>query len=148
MSIKQAIERVTSGRLLDMTLKAENLDYLKTDGDPNFVVPSFSSYITSLLKGSRSACIRRANLDRSSGYKVFAGTRNPTRDTVLQLAFGLEADYPTAQEMLKIAGMAPLYERVKRDNVIIYCLNAKKSIDEAQEALDELGLPLLGREPK
>lgn len=56
-------------------------------------LPSFSDYIGRLCenKGEKpERVIRRANLDSSFGHRLFSGTRKPSRDTVLQLAFGLE----------------------------------------------------------
>jgi hypothetical protein len=70
--------------------------------------------------------------------------RNPSRDTVLQLAFGFEMDTDETQQLLKIAGVTALHPRVKRDAVIAYCLHNRKSVMEVQRLLFDNNLPLMG----
>jgi hypothetical protein len=110
-------------------------------------LPSFSQYITKLCEKKKEVperIIRRANIERSFGHQLFKGTKKPSRDTVLQFAFGFEADVDMAQEMLKHSRMSPLYPRVKRDAVILYCLNNRFTIVETQNVLHEMELPLIG----
>ncbi len=108
---------------------------------------SFSEYITELRdkKDEVSECIiRRANIERSFGHQLFKGTKKPSRDTVLKLIFGFEANVDTAQELLKHAGMSTLYPRIKRDAAIIYCINNQFTIVETQNVLYEMKLTLIG----
>lgn len=108
---------------------------------------SFSEYITGLCKKKGEVperIIRRANIERSFGHQLFKGAKKPSRDTVLQLAFGFEADVDTAQKLLKHAGMSALYPRVKRDTAILYCLHNRFTIVETQNVLHEMDLPLIG----
>ena len=110
-------------------------------------LPAFSDYIARLAdeKGDkREAVISRAGIERSYGHRLFNGTRNPSRDTVLQLAFGLALDCDGAQQLLKVAGMSPLHPKVKRDAVVAYCLHNGRTLMDAQELLYENALPLLG----
>jgi hypothetical protein len=107
----------------------------------------FSEYITELCgqKGEvPEHIIRRTNIERSFGHQLFKGTKNPSRDTVLQLAFGFEADVNMAQELLKHARMSALYPRVKRDAAILYCLHNRFTIVKTQNVLHEMELPLIG----
>jgi hypothetical protein len=107
----------------------------------------FCAFITQLSRARGELpehIIKRANIERSFGHQIFKGTRNPSGDTVLQLAFGFEADTETAQELLKHARMSALYPRVKRDMAILYCLHNRYTVVEAQRVLMELELPLIG----
>ena len=109
--------------------------------------PTFSEHITDLCKAKSEAperVIKRANIERSFGHQLFKGTKNPSRDTVLQLAFGFEADVDMTQELLKYARMSALYPRVKRDAAIIYCLHHRFSVIETQNILHDMKLPLIG----
>jgi hypothetical protein len=108
---------------------------------------SFSEYITELRDKKDEVSeriIKRANIERSFGHQLFKGTKKPSRDTVLKLVFGFEADVDTAQELLKHAGMSPLYPRIKRDAAIIYCINNHFTIVETQNVLYEMKLTLIG----
>ena len=110
-------------------------------------LPAFSDYISLLAEErdeKRETVITRAGIERTFGHRLFNGTRNPSRDTVLQLAFGLELDADGAQQLLKVAGMSALHPKVKRDAVVAYCLHKKMSLIDAQQALYEHALPLLG----
>jgi hypothetical protein len=88
--------------------------------------------------------IQKSGLYRTLGHQLFNGYRKPSRDKVIQIAFGFESDYAEAQEMLKKARMSPLYPRIKRDSVIIHALTHKRSFLETQSLLYEMGLPILG----
>ena len=110
-------------------------------------MPEFSAFITALSKQRGIApqrIIEKANIENSFGHQLFKGTRRASRDTVLLLAFGFEADLELAQELLRNARMAQLYPRVKRDAALIYCFSHHMSAIEAQALLQELALPLLG----
>ena len=108
---------------------------------------SFSAYIRELCQQRGEIperVIKRSNIERSYGHSLFRGDRKPSRDTVLQLAFGFGADIETAQALLKHAGHSQLYPRVRRDAVISYCLLHGHTIAEAQQMLAEFKLPSIG----
>jgi hypothetical protein len=132
---------------LNSLLRAPDLEqFIKSNAD-QMLMPPFCEYITQLCKKCEEVpehIIKRANIERSYGHQIFRGSRNPSRDTVLQLAFGFEANVDEAQELLKYAGKNALYPRVKRDAALMYCLHGRFTIVEAQRVLQEMGLPLLG----
>ena len=110
-------------------------------------LPSFSEYIGMLIEEKNEKAetvIRRGEIESSFGHKLFSGTRNPSRDTVLQLAFGFELDAEQTQQLLKIARASALHPRVKRDAIIAYCLQYHRSFMETQQLLYDNQLPLLG----
>ena len=139
--------RISTSTLFSLLFKAPDLEQFIKYNAEEMQFQSFSEYITELCKKHGEVperIIKRANIERSFGHQIFKGTRNPSRDTVLQLAFGFEADVDTAQELLKYARMSALYPRVKRDTAIIFCLHNHFTIVETQRVLHEMGLPLLG----
>ena len=138
---------VKTSALFRLLFKTSNLkEFMEIYAD-DMHLPSFSEYISGLCQNSGEVperIIKRANIERSFGHQLFKGTKKPSRDTVLQLAFGFEADVDTAQELLKYAGMCALYPRVKRDTAILYCLNNHFTIVETQNVLHDMNLPLIG----
>ena len=48
----------------------------------------------------RRAVIRRSRLNQTFAYQILAGTRNPSRDKLVQLAFGLQLDVDDCSELL------------------------------------------------
>ena len=120
-------------------------------GENEIGLPPFCDYIQALCRERGEAperVIRRAAIERSFGHALFRGDRKPSRDTVLQLAFGFEADVKLAQSLLRHAGHSTLYPKVPRDTVVGYCLIHKTSLIETQQLLMELGLPLIGGRTK
>ena len=139
--------RVNTDELLKILFKERSLEHFLQKEESSFLQPSFAAYLTNWCKSHQvipGQLIARANLDKSFGHQLFSGERNPSRDTVLQLAFAMKADVPQAQEMLRVAGKSTLYPRIKRDTVIIFCLHNHVSLGDTEIILYDLGLPLLG----
>ena len=110
-------------------------------------LPKFPDYIARLAdeRGlKREAVISAAGIERTFGYRLFSGARNPSRDTVLQLAFGFGLTTDETQQLCKVAEKSPLHPKVKRDAVIAYAVHNGCSLMDVQQLLFENGLPLLG----
>ncbi len=110
-------------------------------------LPEFHEYITDICKTEGKVpeqVILQASIERTYGHQLFNGTRKPSRDKVIQLAFGLELNVEDTQKLLRIAGKSALYPKIKRDATIIFCLVNHKNVDETQSVLHSLGLTLLG----
>ncbi len=139
-----------TAEMWDRLFKAPSIRTFIGENTSEFGLTAFSAYISEICLSMGEVpgrVIRRANVERSFGHQIFRGTRNPSRDTVLQLAFGLGADVRLAQSLLKHAGHSALYPRIERDLAIGYCLHHQMSLVETQAVLEELGLPLIGSAP-
>ena len=137
--------------LLERLFRAPDVGTYLRDNAELMEMPSFARFICALCEAlplSRAAVIARSDIPRNYAYQLFNGIRKPSRDKVIQLAFGFGLDVEGAQELLKIARQAPLYPKIPRDIVLLRCLHEKRSVWEAQDALDSMGLTLLGREDK
>jgi hypothetical protein len=88
--------------------------------------------------------IKIALIDRTYGHQLFNGTRKPSRDKAIQLAFGFKLDADETQKLLEMAQKNKLHPKIKRDAAILYCLYHKISLIETQAMLSELGLTVLG----
>ena len=112
-------------------------------------LPAFHAYITDICKSTGlvpEQVIKHAGIERTYGHQLFNGTRNPSRDKVIQLAFGFRLDVEDTQKLLQIAQKSPLYPKIKRDAAVLYCIRHHKDIFETQSVLLSLGLTLLGGE--
>ncbi len=146
-SINKQTNQVKTSTLFKNLFKSSNINEFIEKNTDEIRLQPFSEYIMGLCEKKDEVpehIIRRANIERSFGHQLFKGTKKPSRDTVLQLAFGFEADVDTAQELLKHAGMSALYPRVKRDTAILYCLHNRFTVVETQNVLHEMELPLIG----
>ncbi len=110
--------------------------------------PVFHEYIRQMCherNEKQEHIIKRAGIERTYGHQLFNGTRNPSRDKVIQLAFGFGMDVEETQKLLKIAQKSPLYVKVKRDAAIIYCIVHNMDISETQDILEKVDVQVLGK---
>ena len=89
--------------------------------------------------------IKKAQIDRTYGHQLFNGTRNPSRDKLIQLAVGFELSLEETQTLLKKAGKSMLYPKLKRDAVCIYGISHGMNVMELQELLLSVDVPLLDK---
>ena len=146
--MKDSTEFTTSG-LLSRLLKTTSIKRFVDHYDEELKSEPFSKYLESLCneKGMiPSAVLKTANIERTYGLQIFRGIKNPSRDKVIQLAFGFALDVGETQKLLKAADKSMLYSKIKRDAVIIYCLKNSINVTDAQVILSDLQLPLLGGE--
>lgn len=144
---KEKKAAVDTTALYENLFKADSLDQFIQTNTGELQIPQFHLFITELCKTRGEVperVIKRGGIENSFGHQLFSGRRKPSRDTVIQLAFGFEADVELAQTLLKYARRSQLYPRIKRDAAILYCLYNHLSFLNVQEVLYDLGLPLLG----
>ena len=140
-------KQVSTDELLKLLFKERSLEQFLLRNESAYLNADFSDYLSNWCKSHQEIpeqLIRRANLEKSFGHQLFSGKRKPSRDTVIQLAFAMQASVTQAQEMLKVARKSVLYPRIKRDTVIIYCLHNRVSLLDTEIILENLGLPILG----
>ncbi len=131
--------------------KAPDFETYVEENAESLIPLQLCDYLTELRRKSGQSVgqiVLRSNIDRTYLHQILNGTRKPSRDKLIQLAFGFGLDDDSTQELLKVAQMSPLYPRIVRDAAILRCLHDRKRIDEAQELLDKMGLTPLGREDK
>ena len=108
---------------------------------------TFSEYLLDLLKerdGKDSEVYKRAEVSKQLFSKILNNKDyQPTKNTVIQLAIGLQLDLPQTRKLLEKAGYA-LTRSSKADLVVQYCIERKiYSVTFINEALYDCGLPLL-----
>ena len=73
---------------------------------------------------------------RTYAYQIFSGLKTaPKRDKLICLSIGMGLSVNETNSVLKIAGLSPLYPKIKRDSIIIINMNNNKSVVEINEAL-------------
>lgn len=139
-------EKRTSALFSELNGDGTFVKYVDANKDC-FVRQSFSEYILALSneRGIAPAqAVRNAQIDRVYGHQLFSGIRKPSRDKVIQLAFGFTLTLDETQKLLQMADKSRLYPKIKRDAAIIYGLNNLMSLQELQELLYSINVPVLG----
>lgn len=112
------------------------------DNDQQFEQGSLADYIAALMerKGIKKIdVVKRSRLSEVYTYQILAGMKNPDREKLLCIIFGLELNLQEANRVLKMGGKAELYPKKRRDSVIIFALNKGLSLDDTNDLLYELG---------
>lgn len=120
-------------------------DYLHKNKE-HMIMTNLSEHLNMLLslkKLKKADVVRASLLDRTYVYKIFAGEKNPTRDKLIALAFGLHLSDLETQKMLKLSGNRELYARDERDALILFSLQRKKTVFEVNELLINHELAIL-----
>jgi len=149
MANDKSTPNIPTSTLMKKLFKTAGLRSFMVDYDGVFLTDDFGTYLKKLCTTKQLSCaevIHSCGIDRTYGYQLFSGVRQPSRDKVIQLAFGFPLNVEETQELLRIAGKSLLYPKIKRDAAILYCLRHRMRFCDAQTTLQELNLPLIGRE--
>lgn len=120
-------------------------DYL-TENSEHLLKDSLSEHLYMLLSKKhlrRADVIRDSLLGRAYVYRIFAGEKNPSRDKLIALAFGLHLSEEETQKLLKFSGNRDLYARDRRDALILFALQRQMGIMDANGLLLDHGLAVL-----
>ena len=143
-----AEERLTEDLLARLLASPSPQDYLE---EGLTCERSLAGYLHELLA---SKGLTRADVYRASGlnptvvYDAFAGKSRLGRNNALMMAFGLGCSLRETQRLLRLAGVAELYPKVRRDAIIIWCIDHGLSREGCDDELWRFGeKTLLGTSP-
>lgn len=140
-------ELVSSAALKSELKATEDIDSYLNKNRGNMIPRNLPMHLEMLLdmKGLKKADVaRESQLDRKYVYQIFDGTKTPSRDKLIAIAFGLHLSDEETQTMLKLSKNRELYVRDERDAIILFSLQRKKNIMETNGLLYDHGLKLLG----
>ena len=89
--------------------------------------------------------IRMCGVERSYYYHILSGIKRPSRNMILRIGFCLRADLKQMRRLLRLADAEDLYPRVHRDALLIYAIQNKYTMVQANDLLVENGKPPLYR---
>ncbi len=137
----------TTDELLNSLKSSRNYSDFFKEEMSELQFKSLSEYLDFLTKSKKlkkSEIITKSNIDKTYAYQIFNGTKvNPSRDKIIMLAFGMGLNNSETAILLKNAKQPELYVRDIRDSIIIFCIEKKMSLIEANENLLENGMDLL-----
>jgi transcriptional regulator with XRE-family HTH domain len=120
-------------------------DFLSSNKDELLNV-NLSQHLNMLLhqKGlTKSDVVRLSNLNRVYVHQIFTGERNPSRNKLIALSFGLKLTVKETTTLLKISGNRELYPRDKRDAYIIFALHQQMSLINTNILLFDKGFQII-----
>ena len=108
----------------------------------NRTVPDYLNEML-MIKDMRLSTIAKNSGEGEYVYKIFKGDKNPSRNVLLAVAFGMDMSLEEAQLLLRISKYAILDSRDMRDSVIIYCLTHGMTVFETDDMLEKKNLVTL-----
>lgn len=132
------MEEKSTGDLNQELMDQPDLDAYIQENSRSFDERTFSALLAALYDKkdiSKAALARRAGISEVYLHQVFSGRRNPSRDRLLCICLGLGATLEETQELLKHAGYAQLYPRIKRDAIISHGLIHGTPLSEINDML-------------
>lgn len=132
------MDRKNTDDLRQELMSSPNLDEFLSDNEKNFSNESIPVILNRLLSEKN---ISKATLAKQSGisevylHQIFAGRRNPSRNRLLCLCYGLNASLDETQDLLKLCGVAQLYSANRRDAILIFGIVHGISLFEINDKL-------------
>ena len=84
--------------------------------------------------------VKNSLLDRTYGYQILSGLRQPSRDKILALCLSAGMSFHEIQRALEIAKEGILYPKDPRDAAIILCIhNQLYKLNDVNMYLDQKG---------
>ncbi|MBP5654755.1 MAG: helix-turn-helix transcriptional regulator [Clostridiales bacterium] len=126
-------------KVLNSAKSQEDLGNYIAQLDTNVAEAGVGVYLARLIEESglkNSEAFKRAGIERTYGYQILNGTRKPGRDKIVALGLACKFTLKEVQTALAISGEGTLYYKNRRDAVLIYCINQKKSVPEARDLLE------------
>ncbi len=121
----------STDELINEIKAANSVDSFLDKNSEEMLCTTIAKELNALLtekKLKRADVIRHSGLDTVYGNQIFSGTRNPKRNKLLAICFGMKLDFAETQTLLKHVGFNLLYAKDKRDSIIIYSLQHKRSV--------------------
>ena len=125
---------------------SEDLDQYIKNNKAYFTDTSLAEALNQKLeeKGlQKSVVIKAAEINEIYGYQIFSGKRIPSREKLLCILIGMKLFLSETQQLLKLAGYAPLYPKNVRDSIVISGLQNACSVMEINELLYDHQEPTL-----
>lgn len=104
--------------------------------------PTIASVLNELL-GKKNMRVEEvagfAGIDPATIYRIMNRQRNPSRNTLIRLALGMNLSFDETQVLLKSGNCSALSGAKKRDLIIIHGIINKMDYSEVNDALEKSG---------
>ena len=117
-------ERLTEDLLARLLAAPSVESYLgKPDSTVNRDLPQYLRELLDAKGMKRAEVVRASGLNGTVVYDIFAGKSRPGRDHAIMLALGMRCTLRETQRLLRLSGVSELWPKVRRDAIIIWCID-------------------------
>ena len=140
----------STDELMEILKSEPDIEHFIEENTEEIIQGDLRDYIVNLLQEKKltvAKVSRRGQMSDSYLYKLNQGVKeNPSRNKVIQMCFGFALNADESQRLLNVAGVGRLYPRVRRDSIILHCLEKHIDILECDRMLEEAGDKTILRE--
>ena len=140
---KGSIMTKSTDELMEILKNAPDVGHYINENSGEMIDRELWQYISNLLEEKRltiAKAARRGQMSDSYLYKIKQGRKvNISRDKMIQIGFGLGLTAEESRKLMRIAGVGELYPRIRRDSIILYCLEKHIDIIECDSMLEAAG---------
>lgn len=132
------MQKKNTDNLCQELMDSPNLTQFLNQNKEQFVNVNLSELLNQLFESkniSKAALAKQSGMSEIYLHQIFAGRRNPSRNRLICLCYGLEASVEETQQLLRLCNMAQLYPKLKRDAIIYYGLQHKLGLYEINDRL-------------
>lgn len=132
------MQKKNTDNLRQDLMDSPDLTQFLTKNQKHFVNVNLSELLNQMFESkniSKAALAKQAGMSEIYLHQIFAGRRNPSRNRLLCLCYGLSATVDETQELLRLCNMAQLYPKLKRDAIIYYGLQHNLDLYEINDRL-------------
>ena len=133
-------EEILTEDLLARLLTAEKPESYLDQGET--IDRTLPDYLFELLADrgmKRAAVVRGSGVNVTVVYDIFAGKSLPGRDNAIMLAFGLQCTLIETQRLLRLASVSELWPKVRRDAIILWCVDHGMTREQCDDQLWDRG---------
>lgn len=139
MSKGMSEERLTEDLLTRLLESKSPEEYLEQGETIDRELPDYLYELLEARGLNRSRLSRISGINSTFLYNIFEGKTKPKRNNALTLAFALECDLRQTQRLLRLAGVSELWPKVRRDAIIVWCIENGCTRVECDDELYRLG---------
>lgn len=132
------MQKKNTDNLCQELMDSPNLTQFLNQNKEQFVNVNLSELLNQMFESkniSKAALAKQSGMSEIYLHQIFAGRRNPSRNRLICLCYGLEATVEETQQLLRLCNMAQLYPKLKRDAIIFYGLQHKLGLYEINDRL-------------
>lgn len=132
------MQKKNTDNLCQELMDSPNLTQFLNQNKEQFVNVNLSELLNQLFESkniSKAALAKQSGMSEIYLHQIFAGRRNPSRNRLICLCYGLETTVEETQQLLRLCNMAQLYPKLKRDAIIYYGLQHKLGLYEINDRL-------------
>ncbi len=136
----------STGDLFEELKKKRNVNEFIKENQSELIFDSLKDMIEFFMnqKGlEKKAVVKRSQLGNYAYYIIKGEKKNPDRDKLIMLCFGLRLNADEANQLLRMASVGILYSKKIRDIIIINALNFNLDVTETNIKLEDAGEDIL-----